>query len=143
MKTLLTTLLITITSSLFAQEIPVGSCGILYFYDATGARTKRIYFCNNGSSSYPLGRPAANTTAEFQSVEALYPNPTSGVFYITFSEPLLNAPVVITDVNGKKINELKVSGKKIELNLSFFAKGVYFIQINDKGKLISKKVIKG
>ena len=34
----------------FAQEIPVGSCGLLMTYDAAGNRIKREYYCNNGSN---------------------------------------------------------------------------------------------
>jgi hypothetical protein len=85
-----------------AQQIPVGSCGIVCVYDAAGNRTKRIYFCNNGIDPYPTvpNKPKNNSeetaaSIEIQQVDALYPNPTSGRFFITFSNTLSNASISI------------------------------------------------
>jgi hypothetical protein len=41
---------------IIAQQIPVGICGIVYLYDANGARIKRVYFCNNAVDPYPSAR---------------------------------------------------------------------------------------
>ncbi len=79
-----------ITCSAFAQQLPLNTCGIVHIYDAAGNRTKRIYFCNNGSP-YPtrvvLNDSIATTSilppnAEFQMVDALYPNPTQESFLL-------------------------------------------------------------
>ena len=82
-----------------AQQIPSGSCGIVNVYDANGARTKRVYFCNNGGT-YPARLAKKDTafalqneTIEFAEVEALFPNPTTGRFTITFGAPLEGATV--------------------------------------------------
>ena len=158
-----TILVIAISLSLhlagFTQQIPIGSCGIVYIHDATGARTKRVYFCNNGIDPYPqfttpktkdeekLMVTEAFTFAEkkslvFQEVDALYPNPTSGLFYITFSKALVNASISIIDVNGKVVQKYPASGLKLTCDLSRVASGTYFVRIEEDGKLISKKVIK-
>lgn len=139
--------------SSFAQQIPVGSCGIVNIYDAAGNRTKRTYFCNNGTNPYPQ-RPGASSTQhttaidstnasnEFQEVDALYPNPTSGKFTVTFSNALDNTTIHILDVNGKAIQQVKAGGNRIEFDLSSQASGVYYIRIKQDGRTITKKVVK-
>ena len=95
-KTILTAIILLLSLSLSAQQIPVGSCGIANIYDAAGNRTKRTYFCNNGTNPYPQ-RPAGQQVAtaelvkeiivtEFQEVDALYPNPTTGRFSVSFNK---------------------------------------------------------
>ena len=81
-------------------------------------------------------------TIEFQYIDALYPNPTTGKFSITFSKELKNAKVFITDINGKVISSFKANGYKINFDLSAVASGVYFVRIDDAGNVISKKVVK-
>ena len=140
-------------ASAFAQQIPVGSCGIVNIYDAAGNRTKRTYFCNNGTDPYPQ-RPAgqnttlattdssAGTELEFQEVDALYPNPTTGKFSVTFSKALDNAVIHILDANGKIITRIKANGNKVDFDLSARAAGVYYVRIEENGKSITKKVVK-
>jgi len=149
MKKIVIALSIAITfwsEPLFSQEIPFGTCGILYFYDATGCRTKRMYYCNNGGP-YPQGKgmivqTAENESAEFEEVNALFPNPTTGQFYVTFSKALKGAGVNITDVNGKIVAQFKASGNKVLFDLSGKAAGVYYVRIEHEGRVISKKVVK-
>ena len=127
----------------FAQQLPLGTCGIVNVYDANGNRTKREYFCNNGHQ-YPSTSVQSETKElmEFKPVDALYPNPTTGKFFITFSKPLKNATLRLTDLNGKVVQQAKGNGGKIEFDLSGVAAGVYFVSIEDQGTTISKKVVK-
>ena len=146
----------------FAQQIPLNTCGLVHIYDASGNRTKRIYFCNNGGA-YPtkIQNPASfkseskdslhnglaaikdiSQNMEFQVIDALYPNPTTGKFSITFSKALNNAKVFITDGHGKTINHFRSSGNKVDFDLSKYAAGVYFIRVDDAGNIINKKVVK-
>lgn len=145
----------------YAQQLPVGSCGIVHIYDASGNRIKRIYFCNNGSDPYPARmqldktRKAASLkdenlvaaekpsqNVEIQKINALYPNPTTGKFSITFSKKLQHARILLTDIHGKVILKFTGSGYKIDFDLSPVPSGTYFIKILDSGNTISKKVIK-
>lgn len=135
----------------FSQQLPYGTCGILNSYDAAGNRTQRVYFCNNGGP-YPAGPEMGGSAqgaktekvaaTEFQYVDALYPNPTSGFFSVTFSKALLNAAISISDNNGKRISSFSASGTKVDFDLSVYAAGVYYINIEEDGKTITKKVIK-
>lgn len=145
--------LICIALSGFSQQLPLGTCGIVNVYDAAGNRTKRVYFCNNGEEPYPennIGGKVSNEaiivgkgeTSEFQTVDALFPNPTTGKFFITFSKTLVNASVSISDNNGKVISTFRASGTKVEFDLSPYAAGVYYVRIEENGKAITKKVVK-
>jgi hypothetical protein len=157
-----------------AQQIPFGSCGIVCIYDATGARTKRVYFCNNGGPYPSFVNPAPSDTnvfarniskiantdatreifkndkitqeelknATFQPVNALYPNPTTGIFFITFSKPLENATINILDINSKIIKTYNATGNKLTCDVSNFASGNYFVRITEKNQTITKKIIK-
>ena len=63
-----------------------------------------------------------------------YPNPTNGILYIEMSSIHLNdaAIINITNASGIVVNQYKItslSGNKIQIDLSRFAKGTYFIQV--------------
>lgn len=142
-KILFTIAFIVVSVVCFAQQLPLGTCGIVCTYDAAGNRLKRVYFCNNGVDPYPRAQKAPDgETTEYQPVDALYPNPTSGKFTVTFSKSLSNAAVSITDNNGKVVAQFKASGYNVEFDLSPYAAGIYYIRIEEEGKLISKKVVK-
>jgi hypothetical protein len=139
-------------SELAAQQIPAGSCGIVNVYDNAGNRVRRVYFCNNGTDPYPQkGQPPKSeerlfttTNADnfsYEPVDALYPNPTSGKFTITFTKSLNNARVVITDNAGKFLTNTKASGIQAEFDLSRYPAGVYYVRIEEGAILIVKKVV--
>lgn len=155
-KIIFSALIIFYTLTTVAQQLPLGSCGIVYIHDAAGNRTRRLYYCNNGGP-YPSFTnldsaklfPTENVLTkeemkniEFQPVDALYPNPTTGIFYVTFSKSLTNANISLVDMNGKTVQQYKASGIKLTCNLSALAAGIYFVKIEENGKSITKKVIK-
>lgn len=138
-------ILLTISFQTFAQEIPVGSCGLMMTYDAAGNRIKREYYCNNGSNRIApqqIAKEQEAATAGFEEVDALYPNPTTGRFYITFSKSLERPVIQILDVNGKVIQQVKGSGYRMEFDLSNQPGGTYLVIINTEGTIINKKVLK-
>ncbi len=157
MKKIIITIAILIDASIaMAQQIPLGSCGIVYIHDAAGNRTRRLYYCNNGgpypSFANPAGSQNQEATSEFtkdelkglefQAVDALYPNPTSGKFSITFSKSINNALISITDAAGKAIQQIKASGNRVDFDLLAAASGTYFVRVEEDGKVITKKVVK-
>jgi hypothetical protein len=133
-------LMITIASAFpaLAQQLPANTWGIVNIYDNAGNRTKRVYFYNNTTDPYP----ARKTTENVPQVDALYPNPTTGTFSVTFSRALNNAVVSLLDVNGKPISRFKANGNRVDFDLSPYASGIYFVRIDDAGNIILKKVIK-
>ncbi len=124
----------------YAQEIPSGSCGLIMTYDAAGNRIKREYYCNNGSnriSAPELAKQQEAASVGFEEVDALYPNPTTGRFYITFSKAIDNSVIQILDVNGKVLQQLKGSGSRLELDLSAGPGGIYFVLIKSDGTVVN------
>lgn len=143
-KTVLLVFAIIIGLVSYAQQLPLGSCGIVCTYDASGNRLRRVYFCNNGVDPYPVRQKQEEVIAlkEFLLVEALYPNPTTGKFYVMFSRELKNAKVTLTDIHGKVIQQFFGSGHKLNFDLYGVANGVYMVRIEDNDLVVTKKVIK-
>lgn len=154
-KLIIIALSVFLASESIAQQLPLGTCGIVNVYDAAGNRTKRVYFCNNGIDPYPTGSQTegrgteivvetkeTKETKEFQYVDALYPNPTTGKVFVTFSKNLSNAFISITDNNGKVLTQFKASGYKVDFDLSPYTAGMYYVRIEEDGIAITKKVIK-
>lgn len=81
-------------------------------------------------------------TPGFEEVEALYPNPTTGKFFITFSKPIDHSVIQILDVSGKVVQQVKGGGTRLEFDLSNQPSGTYFVLINTNGVVINKKVIR-
>ena len=63
-----------------------------------------------------------------------YPNPTSGILFIELSSVNVNEATIIniTNASGVFLNQYKIasiSGNKIQIDFSRYAKGTYFIQV--------------
>lgn len=146
-KLLFTVLICVVAMSAIAQQIPLGSCGIVYIHDAAGNRTKRVYFCNNGGT-YPqrpiktIKKDETIAPGDIQLVKVLYPNPTTGIFNVTFNIPLNNATVSIFDATGKMVKQIKANGSNQQFSLNGFACGMYIVRIINERKTIEMKVLK-
>jgi hypothetical protein len=134
-----------------AQSIPPGSCGLLYSYDAAGNRTKQEYFCNNTSAPVemrtavtPVTKNESETDEEtgFVKTEALYPNPTTGHFVIRFARELKDVQIIITDVNGRALQQILGSGNIMDFDISNRPAGIYYVIIRQGKESITQKVIK-
>lgn len=110
---------------------------------------------NNGTNPYPQRDSIVkgdkdeeqteiklNETTEFQQIEALYPNPTTSKFSVTFSKALNNTTIYVLDAAGKTIMTVKARGYKADFDLAGKAAGVYYVHIEENGKIITKKVVK-
>lgn len=69
----------------------------------------------------------------------VYPNPVKGILTIkNFSS---NYKVTVFDVKGKQLLHQKTTSKTTQLDFSQLSKGIYLVQINQRNKVIVKKVI--
>jgi hypothetical protein len=136
-----------------SQSLPANTCGIVYTYDAAGNRTQRQYACNNtGRVAGPeaiasVVRMPSDTLSDkkpvtVEQVEALYPNPTTGLFTVTFTQALKNASVELLDANGRIVQRHQKSGSKMSFDLSGVPSGLYLIVINENGRRFSQRIIK-
>jgi hypothetical protein len=133
-----------ITSKLNAQTLPIGSCGIVYTYDAAGNRTKREYVCNNGlmAGNDSAVESAKLLMADAVKVDVLYPNPTTGIFSVKLSKTLNKAVVTISDASGRIILRRTESGNVLTYDLSRYPSGGYLVTIKQNQQSITMKVIK-
>ena len=71
---------------------------------------------------------------------AIYPNPATN--FIDIETDLKDYSISIFDNMGKLISKEKVNQNKIQIDISNFSNGLYFIQLQNNDKMISKKFIK-
>ena len=70
----------------------------------------------------------------------LYPNPTQGIISISFGDPsLMGTMAILSDANGRQLQQIKIIANTQSFNLSSYTNGVYFIQLKNKEVL---KVVK-
>ena len=71
----------------------------------------------------------------------IYPNPSEGVFTIKMKN-ILDFHYEIFDISGKLItNKIDVTVNSFEINLSKYAKGIYFLKLQSNKGVITKKLI--
>ncbi|MGZ4060888.1 MAG: T9SS type A sorting domain-containing protein, partial [Bacteroidia bacterium] len=81
-----------------------------------------------------------NELANDESI-VVYPNPFINVFTIT-SKANTATQLTIINVLGEVVYSQVLKTGTSEINMSSVEKGIYFIKINDSGKIITKKIIK-
>ena len=70
---------------------------------------------------------------------AVYPNPTANNLII---ESPQDAVVEITNIQGQLIKTLTAKGNKINIDVSAFPKGIYFIHATTQNSIATNKFIK-
>lgn len=138
-----------------AQGLQPGECGLMFTYDATGSLIKREYVCNN--TGVVMNRQAKDILSKNDSVNslknnvsneeiirvnAIMPNPTTGMFTVTLSSAISNGTVMLLNANGSVIEKRKYSGSLLSFDISNRSSGVYFVRIEYEGKSLTFKVIK-
>jgi PKD repeat protein len=96
----------------------------------------------NCSATSPWFTPSALGIGELSnnSTFKIYPNPTNGIFNLQISQTE-NIEIKICDVYGKNIYQNNNAASTIQIDLSSQASGVYFISIQTKGGVVTKKIL--
>ena len=74
----------------------------------------------------------------------VYPNPTSGVVTIQLKpeQCALYPEIQIFDIYGRRLHAMPVKDESIQVDMSGYAKGIYFLAlVSDKKKTVSKIVV--
>lgn len=79
----------------------------------------------------------ASNTAEFNA----YPNPTSGVFTLAFTNGL-EKTITVSDVSGKVVYSIVSDKAQIEINLSELSNGIYTVKVQGNQTVNVLKVVK-
>ncbi len=116
-----------------AVGFSIGSCG----YIGTGYDSQyKNDFWQYGSCSSGVEE------IDLNSLVSVYPTIGSGNFFVSLEEPdlkILSAEVY--SVSGAKIYEVKDSPQNVKLNLTQLSEGIYFLRINLKEGIATKKII--
>ena len=62
----------------------------------------------------------------------LYPNPAKDYVTIETDLSAIGGTLQITDVTGRTVDRLQVTGSKLQVNTNQFSAGVYFVKLSDK-----------
>lgn len=91
-------------------------------------------------SSLGCSAPLALNDFDLENSIVIYPNPSNGVFSITFknSDPAFYN-ITVLDILGKKIKNISIKNSKIDL--SELSNGTYLLKINSSEKSFTKKII--
>lgn len=73
---------------------------------------------------------------------SIYPNPTSGQLSISLEEANTTSVTIRNSLGQILLSDISLSGDQLELDISAYPTGVYFLQVESEGKLITKKIIK-
>ncbi len=71
----------------------------------------------------------------------IQPNPSTGLFMVNF-DGVIPSEITITDNLGRKVKDFNIQSKTTSIDLNGLVEGIYFMQMNMNGYLISKKLIK-
>jgi alpha/beta superfamily hydrolase len=85
--------------------------------------------------------PVGISELEQQTLWSVYPNPATDKFTIQLDELKAQGKIEIFDLTGKLIYFQNINGKNTEINTKDFSVGIYFIKINQKDLITTKKVI--
>jgi hypothetical protein len=102
------------------------------------------FSCFSGKSPMvPYSCPLNVEDKEFQKLISVYPNPSSGHFYIKNESFLSLQKVVVYDVSGRLISNINTlnSSRITEIDLVGITKGLYFVNIYSEKAMTTKKII--
>lgn len=126
-------------NSKYYLEVALPNCDML---SKANINTSRSNIKNQKSNANVMLEEEQAAISPIKGINyTLSPNPVVNELTIT-SEELINGKVWISDVNGKKLSENIMEGNSTSFDTSLFNAGVYFINIESKGVVTSKKFIK-
>lgn len=130
----------------FDTNITGPSATVTNYATATGSALNWLTYSTNSTSPNTITDPCFNYTGVEENVSgtedfSIFPNPTNGIFLIKSNNGINE--IKIYNVLGEKIYKIKdcKQMKSIEINLSYYPKGVYFVKINDNNKIYTQKIL--
>lgn len=96
---------------------------------------------NNAEASVFINVLLGSSTITKTITSSVYPNPTTGLVIISYSEASINK-VTVSDITGKLLISEDFSSDVINIDLSSLPSGVYFLEINSDKGIITEKIVK-
>ena len=127
----------------YLAEIINPNAGILS--NASNFNAFAIALTNNSGLGLPTFISGTYVKNDFSTIEenemnisekiiSIYPNPTSSYITIEVKKDVKNQLITINTINGQKVKEIILNGNKIEIDLTNFEKGIYFLKLADTMK---------
>jgi hypothetical protein len=115
-------------SKLEAMCLKVGKT---YFLQMDGFSNSEGYFGLKFSATGPACTNASIEKTPITPDFSLFPNPASGIVDIALSkgQALPNGKILVSDVSGTRLMQLKLDGKSLRMDISHLPPGVYFVQL--------------
>lgn len=99
--------------------------------------------CSAMSLPYYIGITGIDATSE-QANLSIYPNPSSGIFYVQFSQNKKSKKEIeVTDLTGKRLVHSIVTAVDdlVKINLEQFSNGIYFLKIKSESTVSIQKLV--
>lgn len=104
---------------------------------------------NSGSSGNNVSPPVKEIEVAFKQKMidgslSIIPNPSSGQFLVQLNSSDINSrisSVIIYDMMGKRVYSSYGNSKAVNVNLSVYPKGIYFLKANDIFKTYNQKIV--
>jgi hypothetical protein len=79
----------------------------------------------------------SSTTSAF----TVYPNPSNTILFVEYN--LINGaiPIQITDVAGQEIKNVQMNSSQIQVDISSFNNGIYFVNAKTANGTLTKKIV--
>jgi hypothetical protein len=130
----------------YAADIGVIRKSYYYEYDNTGMSEELVaYSLANGKKSGTLFKAFPVGIIEMpKSILSIYPNPFTDKLHIDFDESITNgnSTIVVGDIYGKVIKELKDLHQQNEISLADESPGLYFLTLQSGTNSKTWKVMK-
>ena len=113
----------------------------------TSYEVQVIAHCTNGVTSDPSTTITFTTNPDgiddhtLDNTVTVYPNPTTGLIQIENGEWRMEN-VEVYDAYGKLLNTMIVNDHTVNLDLSGYAKGTYFVRVTTEKGVVTKRVVK-
>jgi hypothetical protein len=100
---------------------------IIVWEDESGSKSGNLNTINLSTNSHDL----------------LYPNPASDMLYVAAANNTKDKRMVVTDIAGKALMEIKLSAGNNGINIKSLSKGIYFVRIYEDNRASSvTKIVK-
>jgi hypothetical protein len=107
-----------------------------------GLVVKNTSGCINGSDPFTIGATGVGNLVKQGNMFNVYPNPSSGLFYIELKGiELKGSKITIIDMLGKEVRTFEAESELIEMNVNEFAPGTYYVKMESGNNFMVKPII--
>lgn len=132
---------IGVSTGIDVAELDLLSSAILFAADVNTVSSVGVYDNITAVASATDTLLATNSAEMVTSTIEAYPNPATDVITISSKNNEINS-VVMTDINGRTVKNVNVTGTETQINISDLAAGVYTMKIISNEGIATKKIIK-